>query len=74
MAIIQSWEKELMRENVNPWDYRYARSIPTKRKVFEFRYVYNICNLLMVLKPLIYRNMNWRCLGKGRGYVIFEPF
>ena len=51
---IQSWEKELMRENVNPWDYRYARSIPTKRKVFEFGYVYNICNLLMVLKPLIY--------------------
>ena len=43
-----------MRENVNPWDYRYARSIPTKRKVFEFGYYYNICNLLMVLKPLIY--------------------
>ena len=43
-----------MRENVNPWDYRYARSIPTKLKVFEFGYVYNICNLLVVLKPLIY--------------------
>jgi len=58
-----------MRENVNPWDYRYARSIPTKRKVFEFGYVYNICNLLMVLKPLIYsRNRhiaekNWIELG-----------
>ena len=32
-----------MGENVNPWDYRYER---------------NICNLLMVLKLLIYQQVS----------------
>ena len=31
-----------MRKNVKPWDYRYAHSIPKKRRVFEFGYVYSI--------------------------------
>jgi hypothetical protein len=37
------FQSTIAREMKTIWDCRYKSSIPKKRKMFEFGYVYNIC-------------------------------